>query len=59
MDDNFRKAIEREARLLNSLKHIALPAFRIISRRMTVNFGNGIYSREDLFCILETQGEAV
>src|SRR5438552_14955010 len=25
MDDNFRKAIEREARLLNSLKHSALP----------------------------------
>ncbi len=25
MDDNFRKAIEREARLLNSLKHTALP----------------------------------
>ncbi|MEP6945556.1 MAG: protein kinase [Acidobacteriota bacterium] len=25
MDDNFRKAIEREARLLNSLRHAALP----------------------------------
>lgn len=25
LDDNFRKAIEREARLLNSLKHTALP----------------------------------
>lgn len=25
MDDNFRKAIEREARLLNNLKHSALP----------------------------------
>ena len=25
MDDNFLKAIEREARLLNSLKHPALP----------------------------------
>lgn len=25
MDDNFRRAIEREARLLNSLKHSALP----------------------------------
>lgn len=25
MDDNYRKAIEREARLLNSLKHVALP----------------------------------
>ncbi|PYT01701.1 MAG: hypothetical protein DMF63_02320 [Acidobacteria bacterium] len=25
MDDNYRRAIEREARLLNSLKHVALP----------------------------------
>src|SRR5690348_1936402 len=25
MDDNYRKALEREARLLNSLKHSALP----------------------------------
>jgi len=25
MDDHYRKAIEREARLLNSLKHVALP----------------------------------
>lgn len=25
MDDNYRKALEREARLLNSLKHAALP----------------------------------
>ena len=25
MDNNYRKAIEREARLLNSLKHVALP----------------------------------
>src|SRR5215217_6887565 len=25
MDENFRKALEREARLLNSLKHTALP----------------------------------
>src|SRR5436189_6150522 len=25
MDNNYRKAIEREARLLNSLKHTALP----------------------------------
>src|SRR6476619_1807636 len=25
MSDNYRKAIEREARLLNSLKHSALP----------------------------------
>ena len=25
MDDNYRKAIDREARLLNSLKHVALP----------------------------------
>ena len=40
MDDNFRKAIEREARLLNSLKHPALPRgglgwseIRVVERR--------------------------
>ena len=55
MDDNYRKAIEREARLLNSLKHIALP-------RVTDHFleENGQFlvmeyiSGEDLHCILET-----
>ena len=55
MDDNYRKAIEREARLLNSLKHIALP-------RVTDHFveDNGQFlvmeyiSGEDLAHHLET-----
>ena len=58
MDDNYRKAIEREARLLNSLKHAALP-------RVSDHFleDNGQYlvmeyiPGEDLFCILEEQNE--
>lgn len=58
MDDNYRKAIEREARLLNSLKHVALP-------RVSDHFleDNGQYlvmeyvPGEDLFCILEEQGK--
>ncbi|MDI1242718.1 MAG: serine/threonine-protein kinase [bacterium] len=58
MDDNYRKAIEREARLLNSLKHHALP-------RVTDHFleSNGQFlvmeyiPGEDLCCILEERGE--
>lgn len=58
MDDNYRKAIEREARLLNSLKHAALP-------RVSDHFveDNGQYlvmeyiPGEDLFCILEERDE--
>ena len=54
MDDNYRKAIEREARLLNSLKHSALP-------RVTDHFleDNGQFlvmeyiPGDDLYCILE------
>lgn len=54
MDDNFRKALEREARLLNSLKHSALP-------RVSDHFieENGQYlvmeyiPGEDLFCMME------
>ena len=58
MDDNFRKAIEREARLLNSLKHIALPRVsdhfeENDSQFLVMEFIPG----EDLFCILETQGK--
>ena len=54
MDDNFRKAIEREARLLNSLKHIALPRVsdhfeENDSQFLVMEFIPG----EDLFCILE------
>jgi serine/threonine protein kinase len=58
MDDNYRKAIEREARLLNSLKHNALP-------KVTDHFleSNGQFlvmefiPGEDLCCILEHRGE--
>ncbi len=54
MDDSFRKALEREARLLNSLKHSALP-------RVSDHFieENGQYlvmeyiPGEDLFCMME------
>src|SRR5436190_14385893 len=56
MDDNFRKAIEREARLLNSLKHSALP-------RVTDHFeeDNGQFlvmeyiAGEDVAAILERE----
>ena len=58
MDDSFRKAIEREARLLNSLKHIALP-------RVTDHFeeDDGMFlvmeyiPGEDLCCVLDERGE--
>jgi serine/threonine protein kinase len=58
MDDNYRKAIEREARLLNSLKHPALP-------RVTDHFleENGQFlvmeyiAGEDLYSILEETHE--
>jgi serine/threonine protein kinase len=57
MDDNYRKAIEREARLLNSLKHPALP-------RVTDHFleENGQFlvmefiPGDDLSSILDTAG---
>ncbi|MFT3746123.1 MAG: serine/threonine-protein kinase [Pyrinomonadaceae bacterium] len=58
MDDSFRKAIEREARLLNSLKHPALP-------KVTDHFEeNGIMflvmeyiPGEDLCCVLDERGK--
>ena len=58
MDDHYRKAIEREARLLNSLKHPALP-------RVTDHFleENGQFlvmeyiPGDDLYCILEREQE--
>jgi serine/threonine protein kinase len=58
MDDNYRRAIEREARLLNSLKHNALP-------RVTDHFleENGQFlvmeyiPGEDLCCILDEREE--
>ena len=58
MDDHFRKAIEREARLLNSLKHVALP-------RVSDHFeeDNGLFlvmeyiPGEDMGFILDEKGE--
>ena len=54
MDDNYRKAIEREARLLNSLKHPALPR---VSDHFLESDGQFLVMEyiagEDLFCILE------
>src|SRR5687768_2604260 len=55
MDDNFRKAIEREARLLNSLKHSALPR---VSDHFEENNGQFIVMEyipgEDVAHMLET-----
>lgn len=54
MDDNFRKAIEREARLLNSLKHNALPR---VSDHFVEDDGQFLVMEyiagEDLCCIIE------
>jgi serine/threonine protein kinase len=58
MDDNYRKAIEREARLLNSLKHAALPRVSDHFLEENVQFLVMEYiSGEDLFCVLEEHGE--
>ena len=55
MDDNYRKAIEREARLLNSLKHPALPRVTDHFLEENVQFLVMEYiSGEDLHHILET-----
>jgi serine/threonine protein kinase len=55
MDDNYRKAIEREARLLNSLKHIALPRVTDHFLEENVQFLVMEYiSGEDLAHTLET-----
>jgi serine/threonine protein kinase len=59
MDDNFRKAIEREARLLNSLKHPALPRvsdhfLERNSQFLVMEFVQG----EDLCRMLDEQGHA-
>src|SRR5688572_12352918 len=58
MDDNYRKAIEREARLLNSLKHHALPR---VSDHFLEDDGQYLVMEyipgEDLFCILEERKE--
>jgi len=58
MDDNFLKAIEREARLLNSLKHPALPR---VSDHFLENEGQFLVMEyiqgEDLCCMLEDMGK--
>ncbi len=58
MDDNYRKALDREARLLNSLKHTALPR---VSDHFLENDGQFLVMEfipgEDLCCILEDQGK--
>lgn len=58
MDNNYRKAIEREARLLNSLKHVALPR---VSDHFLEENGQFLVMEyipgEDLACILEERGE--
>jgi serine/threonine protein kinase len=57
MDDNYRKAIEREARLLNSLKHAALPR---VTDHFVEEHGQFLVmeyiSGEDLFHTLEENG---
>lgn len=59
MDDSYRKAIEREARLLNSLKHVALPR---VSDHFLESNGQFLVMEfipgEDLSCILEERREA-
>ena len=59
MDDNYRKAIEREARLLNSLKHTALPR---VSDHFLEDDGQFLVMEfipgEDLCCILDERGKA-
>ena len=58
MDDNYRRAIEREARLLNSLKHVALPR---VSDHFLEDDGQYLVMEyipgEDLFCVLEETNE--
>ena len=58
MDDNYRMAIEREARLLNSLKHNALP--RVIDHFNEENRQFLVMEYipgEDLHFILEEKGK--
>ena len=58
MDDNYRKAIEREARLLNSLKHVALPR---VSDHFVEDNGQFLVMEyiagEDLCHVLESNNE--
>ena len=59
MDDNYRKAIEREARLLNSLKHHALPR---VSDHFLEDDGQYLVMEyipgEDLFCVMEESNDS-
>src|SRR5678816_4361040 len=58
MDDNYRKAIEREARLLNSLKHVALPRVTDHFLEENVQFlVMEFIAGEDLAHILETSSK--
>ena len=58
MDDNYRKAIEREARLLNSLKHTALPRVSDHFLEENVQFLVMEYiPGEDLAFMLERDGK--
>lgn len=58
MDDNYRKAIEREARLLNSLRHAALPR---VSDHFEEDNGQFLVMEyipgEDLSHMMETSGK--
>ncbi len=58
MDDNFRKALEREARLLNSLKHSALPR---VSDHFLESDGQFLVMEfvagDDLISTMESRGE--
>ena len=58
MDDNYRRALEREARLLNSLKHVALPG---VSDHFLEEDGQFLVMEyiagEDLHDIQEKQGK--
>src|SRR6188508_3692079 len=58
MDDNFRKAIEREARLLNSLKHPALPRVSDHFEEDNSQFLVMEYiAGDDVCCVLDTTGD--
>src|SRR4030095_12578654 len=60
MDDNFRKGIEREARLLNSLKHPALPRVsdhfeEANSQFLVMEYIPG----DDICCTLDMAGDRI
>lgn len=58
MDANFRKAIEREARLLNSLKHNALPRVSDHFEEQESQFLVMEYiAGKDLCCVMDDEGK--